>query len=75
MKSYTNDDCVQFVDDMEEAGFEVEHYRGRGFWEGPAVRVDRVQDAYSETKVACQSDQMGLGYIVYPVARDEGVGA
>jgi len=66
--AYTNKD----VRDMEAAGLEVEHYHGRYFYQGPAVRVDSVQDALSETKVKCQSDQMGLGFIVYPVARDEG---
>jgi len=71
-RNYTNSACVQFVSDMEEAGLEVEHYRGRFFWEGPAVRVDFLQDALSETKVRCQHDSMGLGFIVYPVASDKG---
>jgi len=63
---YDNDDCNQFVEDMENTGLEVEHYHGRWFWEGPAVRVDDIQDALSETKVKCQWDNMGLGFIVYP---------
>lgn len=69
---YMNKDCLQFVEDMENASLEVDHYRGRNFWQGPAVRVDFLQDALSETKVKCQWDNMGLGYIVYPVSRDEG---
>ena len=56
----------RFCRDMEDAGLEVEHYHGRFYWEGPAVRVDDLQEALSETKVPCQWDDMGLGYIVYP---------
>lgn len=72
MRTYTDKHCVQFVKDMEEAGLEVEHYHGRFFWEGPAVRVDSIQDALSETKVKCQWDSMGRGFIVYPVSSDPG---
>lgn len=69
---YTNKDCIQFVEDMEEAGLEARHYRGRFFWEGPAVEVDSPQDAMQATKVRAQYDNMGLGFIVYPVASDKG---
>ena len=69
---YSNKDCVRFVKDMEKAGLKVEHYRGRNFWVGPAVRVDAQQDVLSETKVKCQWDNMGKGWIVYPKASDEG---
>ena len=54
--------------DMEEAGLEVQHYRGRFYWEGPAVAVDDLQDALGATKVRCQWDHLGLGWIVYPKA-------
>lgn len=74
-RTYTDRDCIQFVDDMEQAGLEVEHYHGRFYWEGPAVRVDDLQDAMSETKVRVQYDNMGLGWIVYPKASDAGVPA
>lgn len=67
---YASKDCNKFVKDMERAGLKVEHYRGRNFWEGPAARVNDLQDALSETKIRCQWDQMGLGFIVYP--RDVG---
>jgi hypothetical protein len=70
---YTNKDCARFVQDMEKAGLEVEHYQGRNFWKGPAVRVDVIQDAFSHTKVRCQQDSMGMGAIVYPIASDEGI--
>ena len=70
--NYTKDGTKQFVRDMEDAGLEVEHYRGRFLWEGPAVRVDDIQDALSNTKVKCQWDSMGLGFIVYPVESDKG---
>lgn len=70
---YTNKDCVKFVLDMENEGLEVEHYNGRYFWKGPAVRVDSIQEVLSNTKVLCQWDNMGLGYVVYPKASDEGI--
>lgn len=68
MLKYDSKDCNQFVEDMEAAGFEVEHYRGRFYWEGPAVRCDRdsYQDVIRATKVRLQEDDMGLGAIVYP---------
>lgn len=63
---YNNDTCNKFVKDMEKAGLKVKHYHGRFFWKGPAVRCDDIQDVLSETKVKCQWDNLGLGYIVYP---------
>jgi hypothetical protein len=73
LRTYTNKDCVQFVKDMEAAGFEVEHYHGRYMWEGPAVRVDELLDvAKTGTQVRLQHDNMGLGWIVYPKASDNG---
>lgn len=66
--TYDNPQCNQFVADMEDAGFEVEHYRGRNFWTGPAVRGE-MQDVARATKVRIQTDSMGLGVICYPVAR------
>jgi hypothetical protein len=75
LPTYTKRDAIQFVEDMENAGLEVEHYHGRFYWRGPAVRVDNLQDAMSETKVRVQYDSMGMGYIVYPVIGDEGVPA
>ena len=52
---------------MKNAGLEPYHYHGRFWWEGPAVNVDNLQEALSETRVKCQWDNMGLGYVVYPV--------
>jgi len=63
---YKDADYNQFVSDMEEAGFEVEHYRGRWNYNGPAVRCESVSDVMSKTSVECQSDNMGLDFIVYP---------
>lgn len=64
---YDEPDCNRFVEECEAAGLEVEHYRGRFFWEGPAVRADCVADVMSITGVRCQHDSMGLGVIVYPI--------
>lgn len=72
MRTYTNKDVLKFINDMEEAGLEVYHYRGRFFWEGPAVNVHNIQDALSNTKVKCQWDNMGLDMVVYPKASDKG---
>jgi hypothetical protein len=61
----------RFVRDMTRAGIEVEHYRGRFYYEGPAVRVGGSNeysrsDVEAATKVRLQHDQMGLGEILYP---------
>ena len=69
MNSYDNKTCNTFVSDMEAAGFAVEHYRGRYFWEGPAVRAknfDEAQDVIRATKIKLQSDSMGHSSIWYP---------
>jgi hypothetical protein len=67
---YQHPDHVQFVEDMEETGLDVRHYRGRFFWRGPAVVVDDLQDALGATEVPCQWDNMGRGWVVYPKAHD-----
>jgi hypothetical protein len=58
--------ALQFTKDMEEAGFEVREYKGRYFYNGPAVSCSNLQSVLSSTKVPCQWDQLGLGWIVYP---------
>jgi len=61
---------IIFVERAKEAGFEVEHYHGRNFWEGPAVRVRdsyEAQELIRATSMRLQSDNMGLGFIYYPV--------
>lgn len=57
----------QFIQDMQNAGLELQTYEGRWFWKGPAVVVDQLQDAMQETKVRLKWDNLGLGYIVHPV--------
>lgn len=69
LPKYESRDHNRFVKDMRAAGLRLRHYNGRWFWSGPAVSVDRVQDAQKATKVRCQWDQLGMGYIVYPVTR------
>jgi hypothetical protein len=66
LPEYERSEYREFARDMRAAGLEVIHYRGRSFYEGPAVSVDDLQDALSNTKVKCRWDQLGLGYIVYP---------
>lgn len=59
----------QFREDMEDAGFDVEDYGGRNYYEGPAVRIEQgdLQNVIRSTSVKLQWDQLGLGLIVYPV--------
>ena len=66
---YDNDTCNKFAEECKAAGFEVEHYRGRFYWEGPAVRCENVdyQTVCRATSMPLQSDSMGLGIIMYPV--------
>lgn len=71
-RRYTEPDALAFVEDMTAAGLDVWHYRGRWFWEGPAVSVDDLQDALGATRVRCQWDELGLGWVVYPVTADPG---
>jgi hypothetical protein len=66
---YEKDSYNKFVEDMEEAGYEVDYdYHGRGYYVGPAVRVDRdeEQDVIRATTVHLRRDSMGLGMVIYP---------
>lgn len=63
---YENNIYNQFVADMKELDLEVEDYKGRFYYHGPAVRCDDPQEVIKKTSVSCQWDSMGLGYIVYP---------
>lgn len=60
----------QFREDMSEAGYRVEFYRGRFYYMGWAVRTEGwngLQDAIRATKIYLQYDQLGKdGNIVYP---------
>ena len=61
-----NKKFAQFEEDMEKAGRKVENYRGRNFYNGPAVIVDEseLQDVIRETKVQLQWDAMGKSDII-----------
>ena len=72
MKQYTREDCINFINDMEKLNLEVNHYKGRFFWEGPSVVVENLQKVLSNTKVKCQWDNMGFDFIVYPITSDKG---
>jgi hypothetical protein len=59
----------RFVEDMNEEGLKVEHYSGRSYFNGPAVRIGQYEDedeVIRATKVKLQRDSMGLGMILYP---------
>ena len=61
---YTSSIARKFVEWAEGRGFEPYHYHGRFYFEGPAVDLDSVGDAYG-CPVAFQVDGMGLGVVVY----------
>ena len=75
--TYTKPEHVTFCREAEDFGLSVELYHGRGFWYGPAVRVEGVgefQDAIRATTVRLQWDSCGRdGYILYPVVSDSGL--
>lgn len=58
---------AKFRRDMKKAGFEVIDYKGRFFYDGPAVicRPNQRQEVYRSTDVRLQSDNMGLDYVLY----------
>ena len=60
----------RFVKLAAAQGFDVEPYAGRFFWKGPAISVDRL-GTFAAPGVATQHDNMGLGFIVYPVESDD----
>jgi hypothetical protein len=76
MVTYTKAAALQFVEDAEDAGYEVEHYEGRAYWEGPSIEVDslfELQRALAQISVPCQWDSMGkTGYVLYPHQHDAG---
>jgi hypothetical protein len=49
---YTNPIHLQFVEDMDAAGLEVQHYRGPFYWEGLAVEVDDLQEHSAQPRSA-----------------------
>ncbi len=67
-EKYDRPKYEKFRKDCEGEGLEVRHYRGRFFYEGPAVSTKDIQDVIRATTVRVQWDQLGLGYIVYPEA-------
>jgi hypothetical protein len=70
-RAYSEPRYEQFRRECEAAGIEVEHYRGRFFYEGPAVRTDEdgwptLQDVIRASTVPLQWDNLALDWIVYP---------
>lgn len=68
-------DPERFRQDMEDAGYEVQDYRGRSFWKGPAVYTDEDegptrQDVIRATSVKLMWDDMGRHFVVHPVERE-----
>jgi len=65
-KAYKSHEHNLFVRDTQIAGLEPYHYRGRFYYEGPAVNVDDLQTGIRASGVQVQWDNMGLGWVVYP---------
>jgi hypothetical protein len=65
-EKYDRPKYEKFRKDCENAGFDVWHYRGRFFYEGPAVTVGDMQDVIRATTVKVQWDNMARDYVVYP---------
>jgi len=68
---YTDPRYVQFVRDMEEAGYDWYDYHGRWYYQGPAVNTDEsdgptLQDVMRATRVRVIRDNMAFDWIVYP---------
>lgn len=70
-KTYTHPDAVLFCLWVLDMGEEVNFYRGRYFYEGPSVNLSSIGDVV-DCPVKWQHDQMGKGYVIYPVQRDPG---
>jgi hypothetical protein len=75
---YSDPQVVKFVKDMEKAGIETRHYRGRWYWSGPAAFTNEkdwpsLQDVMGATKVKLQRDNLAFDWVCYPVASDEGI--
>lgn len=59
----------RFRQDMDTAGYAVEEYRGRNYYQGPAIQYEGydLQNVIRATTVRLQTDQLGKsGLIVYP---------
>ncbi len=72
-RPYEKEHFEQFCREVEAAGYTVKHYRGRWFYEGPAVSVesDEFQKMVRATTVELQKDELGkTGIIVYPTIDD-----
>jgi len=67
LPGYTVPDHVRFVMDMKKAGLGVRHYHGKFYYHGPATVCDNIQEVLSKTNVGCRWDNLGEGFIVYPV--------
>ena len=74
-RNYTTPAAKTFVEEAEDAGYEVEHYFGYAFYEGPAVRIDNdaeLVDFIRLTTPRIKWDTLGMGYIVYTAQSDKG---
>lgn len=60
----SNERYVAFVKKAFQHGVEVRDYRGRFFYHGPAVELDYSTGNWKG--IPCRSDNLGLGFIIYP---------
>lgn len=74
IKNDSTTDYEQFLLDMAQAEEVVEDYERRFGDTRPAVRIDRpveLQRVIRATSVPVEWDQLGMGLIVYPAAREQ----
>ena len=66
--NYTDLKARKFVYQMLQNGFQVQHYNGRNFYQGPTVVVDSGERDSVARACDCQlqSDNMGYNIILYP---------
>jgi hypothetical protein len=65
-KAEGKQDICRFMRDVKRLGLRMQPYNGRFYWHGPAVSTDDLKEVLGATRVKCQWDNLGLGWIVYP---------
>jgi len=71
LKPYATEAYRKFVELLHREGFDVWHYRGRFFYNGPAVTVTWEQMEHLKALLVghglrLQHDNLGLDWVLYP---------
>lgn len=67
-KWLSNPNYCKFVENFLDSEFELREYRGRFWYDGPAVvcGTGELSEALVIAGVKCDRDNMGLDMIIYP---------